>query len=495
MVGHVTYSKRNSKHSSNSGGLSGVRVVIIGRPNAGKSTLFNRLTGTRRALVDNRPGVTRDWREAAASLAGLEFRLIDTAGLAPELQDAISRQMNEASLEAAQKADLVLFMIDARAGLETGDLEAAALLRKTGKPLILIANKCEGKKASDGLMEAFRLGLGEPVAISAAHGEGLVELYHALENALGPLAEIDQIEPASDEQAPLRIAIVGRPNAGKSTLINKLIGEKRVLTSDQAGTTRDAVYLDWSWQGKPVRLVDTAGLRKQSRMDDALERAAAAAATQAIELCEVAVLVSDSMANVTDESGLARQELALAERILNEGRALVIAVNKCDLLEDEQAFLDRLSERLSRSLPQAVGVPVVAIEAVNGRHLDRLMENILNQYDLWNRRFNTAELNRWLEDIVRRNPPPMVQGRRSKPRYLTQVKSRPPTLALFGNRLSNLPESWKRYLLNRLRADFSLPGVPIRLMLRHQNNPYMPLTESEPSSRKRPKKHSAKPVS
>ena len=495
MVGHVTYSKRNSKGNSNSGVLSGARVVIIGRPNAGKSTLFNRLTGTRRALVDNRPGVTRDWREAAASLAGLEFRLIDTAGLAPELQDAISQQMNEASLEAAQKADLVLFMIDARAGLETGDLEAAALLRKTGKPLILVANKCEGKKASDGLMEAFRLGLGEPVAISAAHGEGLVELYHALENALGPLAEIDQIEPASDEQAPLRIAIVGRPNAGKSTLINQLIGEKRVLTSDQAGTTRDAVYLDWSWQGKPVRLVDTAGLRKQSRMDDALERAAAAAATQAIELCEVAVLVSDSMANVTDESGLARQELALAERILNEGRALVIAVNKCDLLEDKQAFLDRLSERLSRSLPQAVGVPVVAIEAVNGRHLDRLMENILAQYDLWNRRFNTAELNRWLEDIVRRNPPPMVQGRRSKPRYLTQVKSRPPTLALFGNRLSNLPESWKRYLLNRLRADFSLPGVPIRLMLRHQNNPYMPLTESEPSPRKRSKKHSAKPVS
>ena len=495
MVGHVTYSKRNSKGNSNSGVLAGARVVIIGRPNAGKSTLFNRLTGTRRALVDNRPGVTRDWREAAASLAGLEFRLIDTAGLAPELQDAISQQMNEGSLEAAQKADLVLFMIDARAGLETGDLEAAALLRKTGKPLILIANKCEGKKASDGLMEAFRLGLGEPVAISAAHGEGLVELYHALENALGPLAEIDQIEPASDEQTPLRIAIVGRPNAGKSTLINKLIGEKRVLTSDQAGTTRDAVYLDWSWQGKPVRLVDTAGLRKQSRMDDALERAAAAAATQAIELCEVAVLVSDSMANVTDESGLARQELALAERILNEGRALVIAVNKCDLLEDEQAFLDRLSERLSRSLPQAVGVPVVAIEAVNGRHLDRLMENILNQYDLWNRRFNTAELNRWLEDIVRRNPPPMVQGRRSKPRYLTQVKSRPPTLALFGNRLSNLPESWKRYLLNRLRADFSLPGVPIRLMLRHQNNPYTPSTESEPSSRKRSKKHSAKPVS
>ena len=495
MVGHVTYSKRNSKHSSNSGGLSGVRVVIIGRPNAGKSTLFNRLTGTRRALVDNRPGVTRDWREAAASLTGLEFRLIDTAGLAPELQDAISQQMNEASLEAAQKADLVLFMIDARAGLETGDLEAAALLRKTGKPLILIANKCEGKKASDGLMEAFRLGLGEPVAISAAHGEGLVELYHALENALGPLAEIDQIEPASDEQAPLRIAIVGRPNAGKSTLINKLIGEKRVITSDQAGTTRDAVYLDWNWQGKPVRLVDTAGLRKQSRMDDVLERAAAAAATQAIELCEVAVMVSDSMANVTDESGLARQELALAERILNEGRALVIAVNKCDLLEDEQAFLDRLSERLSRSLPQAVGVPVVAIEAVNGRHLDRLMENILTQYDLWNRRFNTAELNRWLEDIVRRNPPPMVQGRRSKPRYLTQVKSRPPTLALFGNRLSNLPESWKRYLLNRLRADFSLPGVPIRLMLKHQNNPYTSSTESEPSSRKRSKKHSAKPVS
>ncbi len=495
MVGHVTYSKRNSKGNSNSGGLSGARVVIIGRPNAGKSTLFNRLTGTRRALVDNRPGVTRDWREAAASLAGLEFRLIDTAGLAPELQDAISQQMNEGSLEAAQKADLVLFMIDARAGLETGDLEAAALLRKTGKPLILIANKCEGKKASDGLMEAFRLGLGEPVAISAAHGEGLVELYHALENALGPLAEIDQIEPASDEQAPLRIAIVGRPNAGKSTLINKLIGEKRVLTSDQAGTTRDAVYLDWSWQGKPVRLVDTAGLRKQSKMDDVLERAAAAAATQAIELCEVAVLVSDSMANVTDESGLARQELALAERILSEGRALVIAVNKCDLLEDEQGFLDRLSERLSRSLPQAVGVPVVAIEAVNGRHFDRLMENILAQYDLWNRRFNTAELNRWLEDIVRRNPPPMVQGRRSKPRYLTQVKSRPPTLALFGNRLSNLPESWKRYLLNRLRADFSLPGVPIRLMLRHQNNPYTSPTESEPSSRKRSKKNSAKPVS
>ena len=487
----------NFRHSAREGGLSGARVVIIGRPNAGKSTLFNRLTGTRRALVDNRPGVTRDWREAAASLAGLEFRLIDTAGLAPELQDAISQQMNEGSLEAAQKADLVLFMIDARAGLETGDLEAAALLRKTGKPLILVANKCEGKKASDGLMEAFRLGLGEPVAISAAHGEGLVELYHALTDALGEdaLGPSDDIEPASDEQAPLRIAIVGRPNAGKSTLINKLIGEKRVLTSDQAGTTRDAVYLDWSWQGKPVRLVDTAGLRKQSRMDDALERAAAAAATQAIELCEVAVLVSDSMANVTDESGLARQELALAERILNEGRALVIAVNKCDLLEDEQAFLDRLSERLSRSLPQAVGVPVVAIEAVNGRHLDRLMENILAQYDLWNRRFNTAELNRWLEDIVRRNPPPMVQGRRSKPRYLTQVKSRPPTLALFGNRLSNLPESWKRYLLNRLRADFSLPGVPIRLMLRHQNNPYMPLTESEPSSRKRSKKHSAKPVS
>ena len=473
-------------------------MVIIGRPNAGKSTLFNRLTGTRRALVDNRPGVTRDWREAAASLAGLAFRLIDTAGLAPELKDAISQQMNEASLEAAQKADIVLFMIDARAGLESGDMEAASMLRKTGKPLILLANKCEGKNASDGLLEAFRLGLGEPVAISAAHGEGLVELYHALEDALGedalgPLAEInpaetDPTEPAEDQETPLRIAIVGRPNAGKSTLINKLIGEKRVLTSDQAGTTRDAVYLDWSWQGQSVRLVDTAGLRKASKVDDSLERAAAAAATQAIELCEVAVLVSDSMANVTDESGLARQELALAERILTEGRALVIAVNKCDLLEDEAVFLERLSERLTRSLPQAAGVPVVAIEAVNGRHLDRLMEHILAQYRLWNRRFNTAELNRWLEDIVGRNPPPMVQGRRSKPRYLTQVKSRPPTLALFGNRLSNLPESWKRYLLNRLRADFSLPGVPIRLMLRHQNNPYTPITDPALSSRKRPKK-------
>ncbi|MGI9463351.1 MAG: ribosome biogenesis GTPase Der [Aestuariivirgaceae bacterium] len=440
-------------------------IAIIGRPNVGKSTLFNRLAGKRLALVDDRPGVTRDRREGDGRLAGLRFTIIDTAGLDEAHQDSLEARMRQQTEAAIDQADVCLFMIDARAGVTPMDEHFAALLRKHGKPVILLANKVEGKAAEAGLMEAYGLGLGEPVALSAAHGEGLGELHDALEPLLGESARQRQEEPAGPDK-PLRLAIVGRPNAGKSTLINKLVGEERLLTGPEAGITRDAIALDWSWQGTAIKLWDTAGMRRKSRVIDKLEKLSVADGRRAVQFAEVVVLLLDAT------QALEKQDLTLADQVAGEGRALVIAVNKWDLVSDKQAARRALDEDVNRLLPQMTGVPVITLSAKSGAGIGKLMPAVMNIYDVWNSRISTAKLNQWLDFQLDRHPPPAPSGRRIKLRYMTQARARPPTFALFCSNPKDLPDSYKRYLVNGLRNDFGLKGVPIRINLRKGKNPY-----------------------
>lgn len=451
------------------------KLAIVGRPNVGKSTLFNRLVGKKLALVDDRPGVTRDRREGLGRLAELTFTLVDTAGLEEADADSLAGRMRRQTQQAIADADIILFMIDARAGLTPADEAFARLVRTSGKPVILLANKAEGRAGLDGAYEAFKLGLGDPVPVSAEHGEGLGDLY----DALAAMRPAPAVEPQSEEESALseedgeaqadralRVAIVGRPNAGKSTLINKLIGEERLLTGPEAGITRDSISIDWEWRGQKIRLHDTAGLRRKSRVEEKLEKLAVADALRAIRFAEVVIVLLD--ATIPFE----KQDLSIVDLIEKEGRAVVIGLNKWDLVADQPSLLQTLREEAARLLPQIKGVSIIPLSGFTGQGLDRLIETCLKAAEVWNRRVPTARLNRWLSSALASHPPPAVSGRRIKIRYVTQAKSRPPHFALFGNQLDALPAAYTRYLVNSMRESFELPGVPIRLSLRNSDNPY-----------------------
>jgi GTPase len=444
-------------------------VAIIGRPNVGKSTLFNRLVGRRLALVDDRPGVTRDRREGDAQLGDLAFKVIDTAGLEKAERDSLSARMQAHTAAAIAKADAVLFLIDARAGATGPDQMFADLVRKSGKRAILVANKSEGRAGEAGALDAYMLGLGDPVAISAEHGEGLAELYEALRAAL-PQAIVEQKdEPdrhAAPDKAPIRIAIVGRPNTGKSTLINRLLGEERLLTGPEAGITRDAIAVELNWRGQQFRVHDTAGLRRRSRISEKLEKLSVADALNAIRFAEVVIVLVDALAPFEE------QDIRIADLIEREGRAIVIAVNKWDLITVEPGAMGHLRNAVDRLLPQIKGVGITALSAKTGQGLDRLMQAVVEARAIWNRRVPTAALNRFLAESTSAHPPPALRGRRLRLDYMTQPKSRPPTFVLFGSRTSTLPDAYRRYLVNGLRERFDFPGTPIRLTLRTKSNPY-----------------------
>lgn len=444
-------------------------VAIVGRPNVGKSTLFNRLVGKKLALVDDRPGVTRDRREGEARLGPLTFNVVDTAGFEEADATSLPGRMRAQTEAAIAEADAVLFVVDARSGLTPTDRQFADVVRRSGKPVVLLANKAEGRGGLEASYEAFALGLGDPVPVSAEHGEGMVDLYDALSAVLPePDEEAGEVEGEMGDEAsrPIRVAIVGRPNAGKSTLINRMLGEDRLLTGPEAGITRDSISLDWEWRGRPVKLFDTAGMRKRARVDDKLEKLSIADGLRAVRFAEVVVVLLD--ATIPFE----KQDLTIVDLVEQEGRALVIGLNKWDLVADQPGLLKELREEASRLLAQVRGVSVVPLSGLAGSGIDRLMEAVLATYEVWNRRISTAQLNRWLGDTLQGHPPPAVAGRRIKIRYMTQVKSRPPHFAIFGNQLDALPKSYTRYLVNGLRETFELPGVPIRLSLRTGKNPY-----------------------
>ncbi len=439
-------------------------VAIVGRPNVGKSTLFNRLAGKRLAIVNGQPGVTRDRREGEARLGDLNFTVIDTAGLDEASANSLEARMLAQTERALADADLALMLIDARAGLTPLDEHFAHWLRRKPTPVILVANKCEGGGGEAGLWEAHALGLGDPIAVSAEHGEGMGELHQALAPFAG--GQIPPEEETGQEQRPLQLAIVGRPNVGKSTLANRLLGEERLLTGPEAGITRDAIPISWTFQGRAIRLVDTAGLRRKSKVGEKLEGLSASAALRAIRFAQVVVLVVDG------EAGMDKQDLSIARLVADEGRGLILAINKWDLVKDRQAALRRLRDRLGTSLAQARGVPLLTISALTGGGVDKLLPKVLAVFEIWSRRVTTGELNRWLAEVGERHPPPVSKGRRVRLRYITQAKSRPPTFILFASRPEGLPDSYLRYMTNELREAFDLPGVPIRLHPRKGRNPY-----------------------
>jgi len=446
-------------------------VAIVGRPNVGKSTLFNRLVGRRLALVDDRPGVTRDRREGEARLLGLEFRVIDTAGYEDEDPQTLPGRMRKQTEAAVREADVALFLIDAREGVTPLDSEIARWLRVARTPVVLVANKAESRAAEAGLLDSYRLGLGEPVAISAEHGEGVADLFESLRPLVEAAAESQPQILARDgedeeESGPLKLAVVGRPNAGKSTLVNRMLGEERLITGPEAGITRDSIALDWEWQGRAVRLVDTAGLRKRAKIIDKLEKLSSADARRAIDLAEVVVLLLDAT------RGLEVQDLKIAELVIEEGRALIVAINKWDVAENASALFNGIKAALDEGLAQVRGVPVLTVSAKTGKGIDQLLGAAFELRSQWSRRIGTGELNRWFEDAVEANPPPAPGGKRIKLRYITQVKTRPPSFVVFGTRTSELPESYRRYLVNAMRRDLGLGPVPLRLTLRSPKNPF-----------------------
>lgn len=473
-----------------------LKVAIIGRPNVGKSTLFNRLTGTKHALVDDTPGVTRDRREGDGRIADLTFRIIDTAGLEDACDDSLEGRMRRQTEAAVEKADLVLMMIDARAGVTPLDAHFADWLRRVKVPVTLLANKCEGRGGIAGLAEAYKMGLGEPVPISAEHGEGMGELYDIIrarieaDPALAAELWAEEEEPFPEEielgvdldedgleegelpedrgpKGPLKLAIVGRPNVGKSTLVNRLLGEDRLLTGPEAGITRDAIEVPWTYKDREIHLVDTAGLRRKARVIEKLERMSTTDTMRAVRYAQVVMLVLDG------DQMLEKQDLAIARTVLDQGRALIIAVNKWDAVTDKSAAGQRLRDRLDTSLAQVRGIPWIPVSALRGSNLDKLLDAVLNIYDIWNTRIPTSRLNRWLERMVEQHPPPLSKGRRLRLRYMTQVKARPPTFAAFVSQADELPESYVRYLIGGLRDEFGLVGVPIRVNLRKRRNPYV----------------------
>jgi len=448
-------------------------IAIIGRPNVGKSTLFNRLVGQKLALVDDAPGVTRDRREGEARLGDLHFTVIDTAGLDEGAKGSLTARMQEQTETAIGLADALMFVIDARAGLTPSDRAFADYARRADKRVVLLANKSEGKHGEIGAMESYALGLGDPVQISAEHGEGMGELYDALRVLMPEPVEEDEegeeeIAETDEELArrPIRVAVVGRPNAGKSTLINRLLGEERLLTSAEAGTTRDSIAVEITWNGRDFRVFDTAGLRRRSRIEEKLEKLSVADALRAVRFAEVVVLMMDA------QNKFEEQDLRIADLIEREGRALVIAVNKWDLMETKGGAISALRTQADHLLPQVKGAPLVAVSGLMGEGIDRLMRAIEDAYAVWNRRVSTAALNRWFEQAVDANPPPAVSGRRLKLNYITQAKARPPSFVLFCSRADAVPQSYLRYLVNSLREYFELPGTPVRISLREKANPF-----------------------
>ncbi|HEX5327609.1 MAG TPA: ribosome biogenesis GTPase Der [Acetobacteraceae bacterium] len=438
-------------------------VVIAGRPNVGKSTLFNRLAGRRTALVSDTPGVTRDRKDAEALLRGRQVRLVDTAGLDEAAPETLAGRMQASSATAVSAADLVVFVVDARAGITPADRHFARWLHRQGRPVLLVANKAEGRLAGLALGEIYGLGLGEPVVVSAEHGEGIAELMTEIAERL-PAQEMEG--EGGDDARPLKLAIVGRPNAGKSTLLNRLVGEQRMVTGPEPGLTRDAVAVRLADAGGPIELVDTAGLRRRARVEGELEKLSVGAAIGALRMAEVVVLVVDAV------EGLLDQDLQLAALVEREGRACVIALNKWDAVADRGATRRQVAARLEASLAQLKGVPVVTLSALTGAGVDKLLPAVRRTWEVWNLRVPTGELNRWFEEALARHPPPLVERRRLKLRYVTQVKARPPTFVVFGGRAERLPEEYQRYLVNGLREVFGLSGVPIRMQMRGTKNPY-----------------------
>ncbi|MCB9983853.1 MAG: ribosome biogenesis GTPase Der [Rhodospirillales bacterium] len=466
-------------------------LALVGRPNVGKSTLFNRLAGKKLAIVDDTPGITRDWRSAEGHLFDLDLRVIDTAGLEESFDDSIAGRMRRQTEHALKNADAVLFMIDGRAGVTPLDEHFAGWLRKQKKPVILVVNKGENEKAiQSAIGEAYGLGLGEPVAVSAEHGTGMEELYHVLEPLMPEeesehededAADIDMLDDLDDlegnedftfEQAeddpekPLKIAIVGRPNVGKSTLLNAIVQDQRVMTGPEAGITRDAIAVDWDYNDRKFRLVDTAGMRRKSKVQDTIEKMSVEDAIRAIRLAQIVILVIDAGAI------LEKQDLQIAEHIIDEGRALVLAVNKWDSVKNRDEALEELAYKAETSLAQLKHLPYQTISALNGKNINKLLDRCLDTYALWNKRIPTAGLNRWLARMESQNPAPLISGRSNRLKYITQIKTRPPTFALWAARPDKLPESHKRFIVNGLRRDYDIPGVPIRLLVRKSKNPY-----------------------
>ena len=444
-------------------------IAIIGRPNVGKSTLFNRLVGRKLALVDDRPGVTRDRREGEATLLGMDFRVIDTAGYEDEDPASLPGRMRAQTVAAVREADAALFLIDARAGVTPLDEEIARWLRSETTPIILAANKAEGKSGETGILEAYSLGLGEPIAMSAEHGEGVVDLFEHLR----PHVERDEtVDDEEDEQeGPLKLAIVGRPNAGKSTLINRILDQERLITGPEAGITRDSIAVDWEWRSpdgevRPVRLIDTAGMRKKAKVEDKLEKLSVADARRAVDFAEVVVLLLDGT------RGLEAQDLRIADNVLQEGRALIVAINKWDVAENASFLFNGVKAALDEGLAQARGIPLLTVSGKTGKGIDTLLKAAFEIREAWSRRVGTGELNRWFEEAVEKNPPPASGGKRIKLRYITQVATRPPTFVLFGNRTDELPESYRRYLVNGIRRDLGFGAVPVRLTARSSRNPF-----------------------
>lgn len=441
-----------------------LRLAIIGRPNVGKSTLFNRLVGKKAALVYDEPGVTRDRQIERGRIADLDFELMDTAGLENDPASDLQGRMTEQTLKAIEGADLLLFMIDAIAGVTAGDEFFAQLLRRSPKPILLLANKCEGKKGHDGLFDSYALGLGEPIAISAEHGIGLDDLYSALKTFVPEGAQDFTEEVPKDR--PLKLAIVGRPNAGKSTFINSLLGEDRLLTGPEAGITRDAIAIDWAFEGRPLKLYDTAGLRRKARVSEDLEVLSTKDTLDAIQYAELVILMVDA------EHPLDKQDLQIARHVIEEGRALVIALNKWDIVSKKAQLLKEIQSKIDESLFQAKGVPIVPISGLKHQHISDLMKAVFGIYQTWNKRISTGELNRWLNFMLENHSLPLLKGRRLKLKYMTQIKTRPPTFALFISQDNDFPIAYERYLMNGLRQEFGLEGVPLRFQYRKPKNPY-----------------------
>ncbi len=443
-------------------------VVICGRPNVGKSTLFNRLVGRRLAIVDDIPGVTRDRKEAEAMLRGRRVTVVDTAGLEEAPPESMAGRMSELSSRAVADADLVLFVVDARAGVTPIDAHFAAWLRKQNRPVLMLANKSEGRASMANALDAYELGLGDLLAVSAEHGEGIADLMSEIADRLPPEKDgAEDGEGEAGQDRPLRMTIVGRPNAGKSTLVNRLLGEERMLTGPEPGLTRDAIENEWSDEtGRRVKLVDTAGMRRRARVEERLERAAVGASIDSLKMAEVVVLVVDAV------EGLHDQDLQIARLVEREGRALVLVLSKWDAVENRDETRKAITDRLQISLAQLKGLGIVTLSGLTGSRIDRLMPAVWAAYDVWNKRISTGALNRWFEEALERHPPPLVQGRRLKLRYMTQAKSRPPTFIVFGTRAELTPEDWRRYLSNGLRETFDLPGTPIRVEFRGTANPF-----------------------